>query len=77
MPNGLCHWIRTNPLASEANNSSSLLTINKSFIRPHLDYRDKIYDQPNNGLSEKIEPIWYNAALAIAGSIRGTSKEIL
>ena len=55
--NGLCHWIRTNPLASEANNSSSLLTINKSFIRPHLDYRDKIYDQPNNGLSEKIEPI--------------------
>ena len=26
----------------------SLLTIYKSFIRPHLDYGDIIYDQPNN-----------------------------
>ena len=26
----------------------SLLTIYKSFIRPHLDYCDIIYDQPNN-----------------------------
>ena len=26
----------------------SLLTINKSFIRSHLDYGDIIYDQPNN-----------------------------
>ena len=26
----------------------SLLTIYKSFIRTHLDYGDKIYDQPNN-----------------------------
>ena len=25
---------------------SSLLTIYKSFIRPHLDYGDVIYDQP-------------------------------
>ena len=25
----------------------SLLTINKYFIRPHLDYCDVIYDQPN------------------------------
>ena len=34
----------------------SILTIYKSFIRPHLDYGDIIYDQPNNdGLSEKIE----------------------
>ena len=37
---------------------SSLLTIYKSFIRPHLDYGDVIYDQPNNNrLSEKIESI--------------------
>ena len=28
----------------------SLLTICKSFIRPHLDYGDTIYDQPNNQL---------------------------
>ena len=27
---------------------SSLLTIYKSFTRPHLDYGDVIYDQPNN-----------------------------
>ena len=26
----------------------SLVTIHKSFIRPHLDYGDAIYDQPNN-----------------------------
>ena len=27
---------------------SSLLTIYKSFVRPHLDYGDVVYDQPNN-----------------------------
>ena len=33
---------------------SSLLTICKSFTRPHLDYGDVIYDQPNNnGLSKQ------------------------
>ena len=26
----------------------SLITIYKSFVRPHLDYGDMIYDQPNN-----------------------------
>ena len=26
----------------------SLLTIYKSFVRPHIDYGDIIYDQPNN-----------------------------
>ena len=34
----------------------SLLTIYKSFIRPHLDYCDVIYDQPNNeSFCTKIE----------------------
>ena len=57
---------------------SSLLTIYKSFVRPHLDYGDVIYDQPNNSrLSDKIETVQYNAALAITGAIRGTSKEKL
>ena len=57
---------------------SSLLTIYKSFVRPHLDYDDVIYDQPNNSrLSDKIETVQYNAALAITGAIRGTSKEKL
>ena len=26
----------------------SFLTIYKSFVRPHLDYGDTLYDQPNN-----------------------------
>ena len=54
---------------------SSLLTIYIWSIRPDLDYRDIIYDQSkNNKLSEKIESIQYNAALAITGAIRGTSS---
>ena len=57
---------------------SSLLILYKSFARPHLDYGDVIYDQPNNSrLSDKIEAVQYYAALVIAGAIRGTSKEKL
>ena len=53
----------------------SLMTIYRSYIRPHLDYCDVIYDQPHNtAFSKKIESIQYNAALAITGAIRGTSK---
>ena len=52
--------------------------IYKSFVRPHIDYGDVIYDQPNNsGLSDKIESVQCNAALAITGAVRGTSKEKL
>ena len=37
---------------------SALLTIYRSFIRPHLDYGDVIYDQPENeSFSSKIESI--------------------
>ena len=37
---------------------SSLLTIYKSFVRPHLDYRYVIYDPPNNSrLSGKIDKL--------------------
>ena len=57
---------------------SSLLTLYKSFVRPHLDNHGVIYDQPNNSsLSDKIESVQYNAVLAITGGIRGTSKEKL
>ena len=53
----------------------SFLTIYKSFIRPHLDYCDIIYDQPDNErFCTKIEHIQYNAALAITGAIKGTSQ---
>ena len=34
----------------------SLLTIYKSLVRPHLDYGDVIYSQPNNqSFSDRIE----------------------
>ena len=57
---------------------SSLLTISKSFARPHLDYGHIVYDQPKNSrMSDKIQTVQYNAALAITGAIRGTSKEKL
>ena len=52
-----------------------LLTIYKSIIRPRLDYGDIIYGQPNDqAFSNKLEAVEYNAALAITGAIRGTSK---
>ena len=56
----------------------SLITIYKAFIRPHLDYGDNIFDQPfNNSFYQRLESFQYNAALAITGAIRGTSKEKL
>ena len=57
---------------------NSLLTIYKPFIRPLLDHPDVIYDQPSNALfAEKIESVQYNAALAITGAIKGSSREKL
>ena len=56
----------------------SLLTIYKSFIRPHLDYCDIIYDQPNNDtFCSRIESVQYNDVLAITGAIKGSSWERL
>ena len=56
----------------------SLLTIYKSLIRPLLDYADVIYDQPSNALFfKKIESVQYNVALAVTGTIKGSSREKL
>ena len=56
----------------------SLLNIYKSFIRPHLDYGDVIYDQPHNDtFCRMIESVQYNAALAITGAIKGSSRDRL
>ena len=64
----------------------SPVTIYRSFIRhpsppppsPPLDYADVIFDKPSNAtISIQIESGQYNAALAITGTIRGTSKEKL
>ena len=45
---------------------------------PLLDYADVIYDQPSNtSFAKKIESVQYNAALAITGAIKGSSREKL
>ena len=51
----------------------SLLTIYKSFIQPHFDYADIIYDQTyNTSFHQSLESLQYNAALARTGAICGT-----
>ena len=45
-------------------------------IRPHLEYGDIVYDKSNNeAFIKKIEKAQYDAALAITGAIRRTSRE--
>ena len=54
---------------------TSLITIFAPFMRPHLDYGDIIYDRAyNTSFHQNIESIQYNAALAIPGAVRGTSR---
>ena len=54
------------------------VTIYKTYIRPHFDYVDVVYDKPNNNsFSARIETVQHNACLAITGAIRGTSMERL
>ena len=53
----------------------SFITIYKSFVKPHIDYGDIIYDQPNNdSFCKMIERVQYNAALAVTVAIKGTSQ---
>ena len=55
-----------------------MITIYEAIIRPHLDYGDVIFDEAfNNSFHQRLEPIQYNAAMAIIGDIRGTSEEKL
>ena len=57
---------------------AALLTIYKSFLRPHVDYGDVIYDHAfNEAFQNKLESVQYNAALTITGAIRGSSREKL
>ena len=56
----------------------SLITIYKSFIRPHLDCGDVVYDRAfNESFHKNLESIKYNAAIEITGTIRSTSSEKL
>ena len=53
-------------------------TISKSFIKPHLDYDDILYDKPNNeNFQNKMEKVQYRAGLATTGGIQVTSRERL
>ena len=71
----------------------ALLQIYISYTRPNLVYYDVIYHKPscndfycayyserantNAIFNDKIEAVQYNAALAITGCVRGTSREKL
>ena len=47
-------------------------------LRPHLHYGHVIYDQPSNAsFSYKIESLQYNAAMAITGAIKCSSRDKL
>ena len=42
---------------------NALLTIYKCFIRPHLDYGDLLYDEPNKeNFRNKMEKVQYRAS---------------
>ena len=50
---------------------NALLTIYKSFVRPHLDYDDILYDKPNNeNFQNKLGKVQYRAYLPITGAIQ-------
>ena len=56
----------------------SLLTIYKAFLRPLIECGDIIYDQSQNeSFCDKLESVQYKAALAITGTIQGTSRDKL
>ena len=55
-----------------------MCTVYKSFVRPHLDYGDIIFDNPtNDSFTQKLESVQYNACLAITVCFRGTSRDKL
>ena len=54
----------------------ALLTIYKSFIRPHLDYGHILHDKPENqNFKNKFEKVQYKACLAVTGAIQRTSRQ--
>ena len=51
-----------------------LLTIYKSFVRPHLNYGDIVYDKRNNeNFQNELEKVQYGDCLATTGALQGTS----
>ena len=55
---------------------NALLTIYQSFMKPHLDDGDILYDKPSNdNFENKMEKVQYRACVEITGGIQGTSRE--
>lgn len=55
----------------------SLFTMYKSFIMPHFDYSDVIWDKCTNKQAEDLESLQLDAIRTIIGSVRGTSHHKL
>ena len=56
----------------------SLVTIYISFIRPHLDYDDVVYDRAfNESFHQSLDYLRYSAAIEITWAIRWTLSEKL
>ena len=52
--------------------------IYKSFVRPHLDCSDAIFDQAcNNSFQQRLESLQQKASSVITGAIKGSSTEKL
>ena len=54
-------------------NRKTLKTIYSSFILPHLDYADVIWDNCTDRLSDELESLHLDAIRTIIGAVRGTS----
>ena len=60
---GLIRGLSINP------HQNVLLTIYKSFVRPHLGYGDILYDKPYNGnFQNKLEKVQYKTCLENQGT---------
>ena len=56
----------------------ALIALHKTFVRPHLDYGDIVYDQVHNAsFHQKLESLQCNDCLVITGAICGSSREKL
>ena len=57
---------------------NALLSIYQWFIRPHLDYRDIIYDKPyNESFKSKLENIQHKTCIAMIDAIQGKSRPLI
>ena len=55
-----------------------LITMNKTFLRPYIDYGKIVYDEAyNKTFHQNFESFQYNACLALSGSAGGSSRKKL